>query len=125
MGVLWRQRRWRLLLNLIDHLPADSYTNDLLVNDEDYARMVLKERKRRQKAGEEKTPGGPSMATWSPEVNLLAVIADRLAAVIESNSTKPRKVVPYARPQTAFDRLEREEMHAIHERLTAALIPRK
>lgn len=97
--------------------------NALLVNDEEYARMVLKERKRQERAGEE-VVGGPSVATWSPVVNLLAVIADRLAALIESNSAKPRKVVPYARPQTAFDRLERQEMQAIHERLTAALVPR-
>lgn len=97
--------------------------NDLLVNDVEYARMVMAEKKRREKAGEE-TQSGPSMAIWSPEVNLLAVIADRLAALIESNSASPRRVVPYARPQTAFDRLERQEMQAIHERLTAALIPR-
>jgi hypothetical protein len=93
----------------------------LLVNDEEYARMVLDEKKRRNKAGLP-VDTGPSMATWSPEVNLLAVIADRLAAIIESNSAKPKNVVPYARPQTAFDRLERQEMKAIHERLTAALI---
>lgn len=93
----------------------------LLVNDEEYAQMVIDERKRRKRAGIPES-NAPSMATWSPEVNLLAIIADRLAAVIESNSAKPRNVVPYARPQTAFDRLERQEMKAIHERLTAALI---
>lgn len=120
--MLWRQRKWRLLLNLIDHLPADSHMNAVLVNDMEYARMVMTEKKRRERAGLEVSVG-PSIATWSPTVNLLAVIADRLAALIESNSAKPRAVVPYARPKTAFDRLDRDEMEAVHKRLTAALVP--
>jgi hypothetical protein len=119
--VLWRQRKWRLLLNLIDHLPADSHMNAVLLNDLEYARMVKAEQKKRERSGEESL--GPSIATWSPQVNLLAVIADRLAALIQSNSANPRTVVPYARPKTAFDRLDREEMDAVHKRLTAALIP--
>lgn len=118
--MLWRQRRWRYLLNLIDHLPIDSYTNALLVNDEEYARMVKKASDDAKRRGEE--VGGVSMATWSPVVNLLAVVADRLAVLIELGKEKPGKPVQYPRPKTAFDRLEVAEMRDIHERLTAALI---
>ena len=120
--MLWRQRRWRRLLNLIDHLPANSFMNQALVNDVEYARLVTAERKRLEKAGK-KADSGPSMATWSPEMNLLAVIADRLAVLIEVQKTNPRKPVQYPRPKTAFDRLEVEEMREIHNRLTAALVP--
>lgn len=79
------------------------------------------ERKRREKAGE-RAVAGPSLATWSPEMNLLAVVIDRLAVLIEIQKAKPGKPVQYPRPKTAFDRLEVVEMRAIHERLTAALI---
>lgn len=84
--------------------------------------MVMAEKKRREKAGEE-IRKGPSVATWSPEVNLLAVIIDRLSALIEIQKAKPQQPVAYDRPRTAFDRLERTEMRDIHDMLVAALIP--
>lgn len=120
--MLWRQRRWRRLLNLIDHLPANSFMNQALVNDEAYARLVKAERKKLEASGQ-KADSSPSMATWSPEMNLLAVIVDKLSVLIEIQKTKPSRPVQYPRPKTAFDRLEVSEMREIHDRLTAALVP--
>lgn len=96
--------------------------NALLLNDDEHCRMIEAERKRRERAGE-KFDNRPSLAFWTTEVNLLAVIVDRLAALIESNSAKPRRVVPYARPKTAFDRLDREEQEMVHKKLVAGLLP--
>lgn len=82
--------------------------------------MVKRASDEAKRRGEE--VAGTSMATWSPTVNLLAVVADRLAVLIELGKAKPGKPVQYPRPKTAFDRLEVAEMRDIHERLTAALI---
>lgn len=122
---LWQRRRWRRLLNLIDKLPHTSHTMNALLNDEEYADMVIAAQER--VVGLE-APSGPSLLTWTPEVDTLAVVIDKLSVLIESNKKKPGKVVPYARPKTALARArqarEMQRRQTLHERLTAALIPR-
>ena len=119
--MLWRSRQWRLLLNLIDHLPADSHTTAVLLNDREYVDMVMEERKRRERAGE-KLSSRPSLASWTQEASILAVVVDRLAALIESNSASPKAVRPYARPETAFEAYDRDDQQRVHDKLVAGLI---
>lgn len=122
-GVLWRQRRWRYLLNLIERLPAHSHMHAALANDPEWARMVQEREKEREKAGVKSRPSGPSLVEWTPVVEALASVNDRLAALIESNKKKPGKVKPYTRPRTAFNDLEQLETERVHDSLVAALIP--
>jgi len=93
----------------------------VLLNDREYVDMVMQERKRRERAGE-KVSSRPSLASWTTEASILAVVVDRLAALIESNSASPKAVKPYTRPETAFEWYEREEQQAVHNKLVAGLI---
>ena len=119
--MLWQRRQWRYLLNLIDRLPPNSHTHTALVNDEEYAEMVLDARDKAAKAG--KAPSkAPHGAWWSVEAGLLASVNDRLAVLIESNRTNPKQPVQYPRPSTAFDRVEYRRRQKAHENLVARVL---
>lgn len=80
-------------------------------------------------APETKNPG-PSMATWSAEVDMLASIADEIRALryvttAVNSKNKPAPPVPYARPQTAFERIRRQNREAAHKSLVARVLPHK
>lgn len=128
-GVLWRQRRWRLLLNLIDHLPPNAHSNVALANDEEYAKMVLKERLATGLDLSENKKSAPDARTWTTEVSMLAAIIDKLSVLAEMQSQNPKQIVPYPRPRTAFDNIEDTVMmakkQAVHDYLTRQLIPSK
>lgn len=73
--------------------------------------------------------GPPPLRDWSPEVQQLAVIRDRLgeliATVASANSTKkvqPPKPCP--RPVTAYDRVRSRRRWKQHQRLVQQLKPR-
>lgn len=126
-GVLWRNRQWRLLLNLIDHLPPNCHSNVALANDEEYAEMVLEQSRRERKVGgEEKKAPAPSAVTWSPEMSAMAVMIDKLSILIETNSSKPKQIVPYPRPKTGFDKiadqLSMASKQATHDYLVSKMI---
>lgn len=123
-GELWRSRQWRRLLNYIDQLPSYSRTYAALTQDEEYAEMVLRAQHEAEKAGHALS-SGPSMTTWTPEVAALAQVNDKLSMLIEANKKKPGRIVPYARPSTAFERVKRRKRHETHERLVAAVLPNK
>ncbi len=98
----------------------------LLVNDEEHARMVLE-----ASAGQEsKAPSGPPMATWSAEVEALTNIADEVRALryvttAVNSKNKPKPPVPYARPKTAFERVRNQQREQRHRELVARVLPHK
>jgi hypothetical protein len=107
--VLWQTRQWRLLLLLIDRLPANSFTTDALLNDEEYTEMVIEglddeDKKKKPK----KADPGPPMSTWSPELEGIAGVNDRLSVLIELQKKKPKKPERYARPKPLLDRKRNE-----------------
>lgn len=115
---LWQRRRWRFLLNLIEHLPGDSHYLAAVANDDELAEQAP-----------EPKPGPPPLHTWTPEVDKLTLIADRLgevvAAVYSTNAKKPPKPPPrLPRPQTAYDRIKtkrrRDKHHLVRNRLREA-----
>ncbi|WP_335936617.1 hypothetical protein [Streptomyces sp. PTD5-9] len=115
---LWRKRRWRFLLNLVEQLPAASRTMLAMADDDDLIASLP-----------EPEPGPPPLASWTPEVEHLALIADRIgdliAAVHNTVAKKPaRPPRPLPRPQTARDRIRQQRRRARHQlikdRLTAA-----
>ncbi len=122
LAIEWRRRRWRRLLSIIDRLPRTSAYVEALANDEDLARQVT-ERERGQP--EQKRPSR-RMSEWSPDVELLSVIANRLGdvvqAIVVSAGGKPHKVPPMPHPVTAFDRVRRRRTVQRHRSLVDRVI---
>ncbi|HTN86775.1 MAG TPA: hypothetical protein VL242_23920 [Sorangium sp.] len=60
-------------------------------------------------------------------MDALASINDKLSVLIELQKKKPKRPVPYARPKTALSKVRAErdlaKRKALHERLTAQLVP--
>lgn len=117
----WRRRRWRRLLNIIDRLPRDSAYFEALCEDEDLAvRMAgMPEPKKRQATRR--------MGEWSPTVEILTAILDRLAeltqAVAALGGAKPRKVPRAPHPVTAVERVRTRNRQRSHESLVARVLP--
>lgn len=130
----WRSRRYRRLLQIIDHLPSYSYFQDAVANDPEHAKMLAEAAAERQE-GEEHP--GPSLTSWTPEVAILADVVDELRAVrhsiIMSNhdpkKTPPSPPKPYRRPSTALSRLAAQARHESrqkkHQSLAERLLPHK
>jgi hypothetical protein len=120
LAALWQQRRWRFLLNLIDRLPRVSHFVTATADDEELAEQLPEP---------EEGSSAPPLTEWTPEVERLTLIADRLAEVVtavgNTVAKKPRKAPrPLPRPMTARDRIRkrkrRERHHLILKRLQEA-----
>jgi hypothetical protein len=114
---LWRDKiSVRKVLNLVDRLPSGSQYISAIVDDEDLADAV--------DAAAQSTP---SVSEWSPTVAALAVIADRLATLINvqvaRGGGKPGQVDPYPRPVTAAQRVRGRRRMERHQRLVSLLLP--
>lgn len=107
----------RRLLNLIDHLPRTSAFSHAQSQDDELA----------EQAPESDAEPGVPLTEWSPEVEALAVVVDRLAdvanAVIASQGGKPTRVQPYPRPVTAFDRVRAKRRDKAYVDLKSKLFP--
>lgn len=117
----WRSRRWRRLLNLIDHLPGHSAYAEALAADELLAEAIL---------AQPDSPGrfrGPRVSEWTPERAALADIADKLSVLIATTiaaaGSKPPKVVPSPRPQVAADTVRERRRVEQHLRLVGLVLP--
>jgi len=125
---MWRSRRWRYLLNLIDHLPRNSYLSQAVADDEEHTRLMLEARER---AGKSDEPHFPPMSQWSQEAGILADLVDEIRGLryvtIAANSggSKPPPPVRYARPQTAADRIRADMRREKHEALANRILSRR
>jgi hypothetical protein len=94
--------------------------------DEEYARMVIEAEAR---SGESKGGGAPSMSAWTEEAAMMAVVVDKISALIattvNANGGNAGQVVPYPRPKTALDKVRAERRQKQHERLVSLLLPGK
>lgn len=133
LGTLWRQRRWTMLLDLLDHLPAHSWYNATVSMDEEHANMVAEAL---LQSDEESEDSGPSLVGWSPEVSALTNILDAVNAVsyaiVAVNSEKgktPKEPAPARRPVTPLERAIKRAQYnrrkAKHESLVARVLPHK
>lgn len=116
--MLWRQRRWRRLLSLIERLPAASHLAEAQSDDEDLARALL---------GKPQSEYRPRISEWSPVVAELNNVVDRLgeltATLVAVNGGKPPRVRPRPRPYTAIDRVRWQMREQQHASLVARLLP--
>lgn len=130
----WRARRWRRLLTLIDRLPRNTLYSAAVANDPEHVKLLAKEMAARaaEARKDEDGPTGPSLSDWSPELDMLAHIADKLDRLIyttvqvATNGKSGEKPQPHPRPQTALARelrrAERERRQAAHDQLAARLL---
>lgn len=121
LGVLWRARRWRLLQNLIDHLPPDSHYAEAMLNDSEYAAAII-------------AAGLPEPAErisqWSPVREALAQVIDALhiqtQTLVAVMGGTPRTVRAVDRPVTAIERAAGDDKRRRYEQLLAQILgPRR
>lgn len=122
LGELWRERRWRFLLNLIARLPRTSQTREAMVASEEFIEQVMPDDDKDSK------DKGPRFSEFSAEVEALFVVADRLGDVCSGlvglGGKKPKRVNPLPRPQTAYDRVKVRRRREQHNALVARVIRR-
>lgn len=109
------------MLNLIDHLGADSHYTDAQAADEELAEQAAA-------AGHQPKARPPSLTEWSPEVRVLAAMHDRIGfligAVMGSAGAKPPKMEPYPRPVLAGQIVASRRRWAKHYALVDRIHPR-
>jgi hypothetical protein len=117
----WRSRRWRRLLNLIDHLPGHSAYAEALAADEVLAEVILAQPEPPDRFR------GPRVSEWTPERAALAEISDKLSVLIATTvaaaGSKPPKVTPSPRPQVAADAVRERRRIEQHLRLVDMVLP--
>jgi hypothetical protein len=131
-GELWRARRWRTMLDLIDHLPGWSWYASAVFNDEEHAAMLAESMKAQAEGGEKPT-GAPPQHHWTPEVQAITTLTDAVNQITyvtsAANGGKPSPPKPMPRPlsplEKALKRNEFERRQAAHESLVARLLPHK
>lgn len=78
---------------------------------------------------DEKSKPVRKMSDWSPAVELLSALLDRVGELIQATAAlggaKPHRVPPAPRPVTALDRARYRRLQQRHESLSARVLPRK
>lgn len=119
--MLWRERRWRELLTLIDWLPRNTAYMEAISNDDEMAEQVL-----RQPESQQRGSRRPRISEWSAEMEKLTDLVDRMGevmqAVVASAGGKPPKVHPQPRPKTAVDRLREKKRYEHHRKVVSRVV---
>lgn len=130
---LWRDRRWRTLLAIIDRLPPQSAYAVAVGEDPEHSEMLanaLAERAENED-GESK---GPSVATWTPEVDVLTALRDDVRVLTytvraSNGDKKAQPPKPLPRPVTPLERAQKKadfgRRKAKHDSLVARMLPHK
>lgn len=116
------------MLDLIDRLPRDTYYWQVITKDPEHAAMLVEAQERAEAAGE-KGDNAPPMSAWSPVVEAITTLTDRVNSLIyitrAANGAKgeqPPK--PITRPTTAITSIKSKRRQQRHESLTARLLGR-
>lgn len=135
LGELWRGRRWLLLLDVIDRLPAHSWYASAVSMDEEHAKMMAQAIESRRENSTAAEDTGPALTTWTPEVAVMTNVLDAVRGVAHAvmaaqhgkKAGEPPKPAP--RPVTPLERAMRqaafERRKAAHESLVARVLPHK
>lgn len=136
LGDLWRDRKWTVILDVIDRLPSHSWFSATVSMDEEHAEMMAESIAARRAESGESEDRGPALTSWTPEVAALARLTDVAKgiqhAIIAVNSEKgkgPEAPKPEPRPVTplekAIKKVEFERKKSAHKALVARVLPRK
>ena len=109
---LFRARRWRFLITLIDALPSTSRTVAAMLNDPEVALETARA------LAEDSTEA--QLRSQTPEVRVMQDIFDLLVAAFGGKETYPR---PESLTEIALDEARTEVRDANARRALAALMP--
>ena len=132
LGELWRARKWRTLLDLIDHLPGWSWYSSAVFGDEEHAAMLAESMKARKEAGDE-SDSAPPQHHWTPEVQALTQLTNAVNytnyLTVQANGGKASPPAPLPTPRSPLEAAIRSanfsRRQASHEHLVARLLPHK
>lgn len=124
-GEMWRSRRWREMLDLIDQLPTNSQMHALMTSDEEHMEALI----RGSKDAEPRPGAGrPSMAEWGQLESMVASLIDAVnrgtatqTAIANPKGPKPH-VQPYPRPYTAAEKVNYKIQREEHQSMVNALL---
>ena len=121
LAQLWKARRWRFLLNLIDHLPRGTAFAEAVAEDDELAAQHGFD-------GGDKRRAAPPVSEFTPDVELLAALYDRIGVLIGwvaagAGAKKPPKAQPWPRPVTAIERARSRRARADFEDIVAKAAP--
>jgi hypothetical protein len=106
------------LLNLIGHLPRNSFFSEALATDEELAASM---------ADQESPPFEQRFSEWAPEAEILAAVYEQLQVVVgvlvKAHGGDPRKVVRWPRPKSAVTAVREGRRFEAHHRLVRRLVP--
>lgn len=123
---LWRARKWRCLLNLIDHLPQNTHYHHALMNDPEYAKAVAEWKAANPDSGE---PKSPPWSVWSPEYEGSQSIIDELrllrATVVNVNGGKAGEPKLTLKPKSEIDKAIYRKKLEKHESLADRMLARR
>jgi hypothetical protein len=119
---MWKQRRWRQLLNILAFLPRTSAYAEALALDEELAAEVVK-LPQSDRAGK----WARDHREYTPEVEMLSALFDRVGELIRvvaaTNGSRGGKAPPQApRPVSALERVRVRNAHARHQQLAERLL---
>lgn len=133
LGQMWRARRWRTLLDVIDRLPPWSQYAASVSSDPEHAKMLAEQVSKG--AGSEKPKDRPALTTWTPEVAVMTSILDAVRQLDyhvcgfklgkkagAPPEPAPRPVTPL---QAAMERARYDRRQSAHEKLVARVLPHK
>jgi hypothetical protein len=125
LATLWASRRWRKLLNFIEHIPVNSAFTQAYANDTDAARAQLE----REGVLESLEERHERWIDWSPERQGLARIEDRVQeltrVVASALKAKPGPFRPAPRPHSALEEMRSNRRKAQHAVLVARVVRRE
>lgn len=124
---LWRARKWRTLLNLIDHLPQNTHYHHALMHDEDHAAAVAQWKADHPDEAGKST--APPWQVWSPEVEALNTLIDEIRLLTYyfqgANGGKPKQPQFQPRPSSEIKKATDRVKWKAHESLASKMLRRK
>jgi hypothetical protein len=118
---MWRTRRWRQLLDILEYLPRTSAYAQALATDEELAEEIAA------------VPEDDCQAVWSrshrdysSEVEMLTAVFDRLGELIRVTAAvrgaRGKPPAPGPRPIYAVEKYRKRKKRMTHEQLVSRLI---
>lgn len=133
LAEMWRSRRWRTLLAIIDRLPAHSHYASAVGDDEEHMKMLAEAMANRKAEDEPKKP--LSMIGWTREASLLEDVYDAVrhvahtVAAVQLGQKAGQPPKPRERPmspiQTAMAKATAARKEKAHKSLVARMLPHK
>lgn len=119
---MWRQRRWRELLSILEFLPRTSAYAQAMATDDKLAEQLSESDEATGHAG----TWSRSHRDYTPEVEMLSAVFDRLGEVVRvvaaTMGSRSKPPSPAPRPVSAIERVRRRRAVEKHRKLAARVL---